>query len=69
MIIIILVAFIIGLLAYDYYVHHTRDGRLIDLIPGPSSIPIFGSILNYQGPLGKLQFEIYLHYDNVLIIF
>ncbi|XP_020299045.1 cytochrome P450 4C1-like, partial [Pseudomyrmex gracilis] len=40
-----LIAFII---LYDYYVHHNRNGQLIDLIPGLPSVPIFGSALLFQ---------------------
>lgn len=45
---IIIIAFV-----YDYYLHHSRCGKLIDQIPGPKFIPIFGNILEYQVSDGK----------------
>ncbi|XP_020294929.1 cytochrome P450 4d1-like [Pseudomyrmex gracilis] len=48
MIITILLVLILYVILYDYYVHHKRSGRLIRLIPGPPSVPIFGSALLFQ---------------------
>lgn len=55
MFITILFLFIVMFLAYHYYVHYEKKGRLIDLIPGPPFIPIFGNILEYQVPHSKLK--------------
>ncbi|XP_025266600.1 cytochrome P450 4C1-like [Camponotus floridanus] len=38
----ILLLFIFILSIYYYYVHYGRKGRLLHLIPGPPSVPIFG---------------------------
>uniref|UniRef100_UPI003B63BAC5 cytochrome P450 4C1-like n=1 Tax=Odontomachus brunneus TaxID=486640 RepID=UPI003B63BAC5 len=60
-IIIVIIAF-----AHDYYVHHTRAGRLIDKIPGPKGIPIAGTALELQISPEKLwlrlHFEAEKHY-------
>ncbi|XP_020296146.1 cytochrome P450 4C1-like isoform X2 [Pseudomyrmex gracilis] len=48
MIVTILLVLILYIILYDYYVHHKRSGRLIRLIPGPPSVPIFGSALLFQ---------------------
>ncbi|XP_019885677.2 cytochrome P450 4C1 [Camponotus floridanus] len=47
MFIIILLVFILTLLSYNYYVHHRRNGRLINLIPGPPSFLIVGNIFEF----------------------
>ncbi|XP_020289625.1 cytochrome P450 4C1-like isoform X2 [Pseudomyrmex gracilis] len=39
----IILFLIVFTIMYDFYLHHTRNGRLIDLIPGPPSIPVLGS--------------------------
>ncbi|XP_032680148.1 cytochrome P450 4C1-like [Odontomachus brunneus] len=44
-ILLIFIIIIIIALVCDYYVHHTRAGRLIDKIPGPKGIPIAGFAL------------------------
>ncbi|XP_020296673.1 cytochrome P450 4C1-like isoform X2 [Pseudomyrmex gracilis] len=48
-IILLLLFLIVFIILFDYYMHHKRSGRLIDLIPGLPSIPIFGSIFLLQG--------------------
>ncbi|XP_072761683.1 cytochrome P450 4C1-like [Anoplolepis gracilipes] len=45
MFITILLLFMFILLVYNYYVHHGKDGRLINLIPGPPGLPILGNVL------------------------
>jgi len=57
MIIIIFLSLILIILVYNYYVHHGRKGRLINLIPGPAGYPIFGNILQYLCSRGKLKFN------------
>ncbi|TGZ50920.1 Cytochrome P450 4C1 [Temnothorax longispinosus] len=52
MITTILILLILILLMYNYYVHHERNGRLINLIPGPPSYPIIGNVLQYLGSQG-----------------
>ncbi|EGI58147.1 Cytochrome P450 4C1 [Acromyrmex echinatior] len=49
MIVIVLILFVIILLSYYYYVHYGRNGRLINLIPGPPGYPIIGNTLLLQG--------------------
>jgi len=44
------------ILVYNYYVHHGRNGKLINRIPGPAGYPISGNILQYLGSQGKLKF-------------
>ncbi|XP_067213620.1 cytochrome P450 4C1 [Linepithema humile] len=51
MIISILLLFFFILLMYNYYVHHGRSGRLINLIPGPKVTPICGNAFLFQGSL------------------
>ncbi|KAL6254371.1 hypothetical protein P5V15_014418 [Pogonomyrmex californicus] len=53
MIFIILVLLIFILLAYNFYVHYGRNGRLINRIPGPSGYSIIGNILMFQGSFEK----------------
>lgn len=48
MFIAILLLSIFILLVYNYYVHHGKNGRLINLIPGPPGQPIFGNILQFH---------------------
>ncbi|XP_020289593.1 cytochrome P450 4C1-like isoform X4 [Pseudomyrmex gracilis] len=48
MIITIILLLIVFTIMYDFYLHRTRNGRLIDLIPGPPGIPVFGSALLVQ---------------------
>uniref|UniRef100_UPI003B63730A cytochrome P450 4C1-like n=1 Tax=Odontomachus brunneus TaxID=486640 RepID=UPI003B63730A len=48
-IIIVIIAF-----AYNCYVHYSRFGRLIDQLPGPKAIPVFGNILQLQVSTEKL---------------
>ncbi|XP_071576174.1 cytochrome P450 4C1-like isoform X3 [Temnothorax nylanderi] len=58
MITIILLSFILILLMYNYYVHHGKNGRLINLIPGPPGRLILGNILDIvvsREELWKLQ--------------
>ncbi|XP_071653024.1 cytochrome P450 4C1-like isoform X2 [Temnothorax longispinosus] len=54
MITTILILLILILLMYNYYVHHERNGRLINLIPGPPSYPIIGNVLQYLGSQEEL---------------
>jgi len=68
MITIIFLSLILLILVYNYYVHHGRNGRLINLIPGPAGYPIFGNILQYIGSRGKLKFNSMMHWYNLLII-
>ncbi|XP_011635751.1 cytochrome P450 4C1-like [Pogonomyrmex barbatus] len=52
----ILLFFIFILLAYNFYVHYGRNGRLINRIPGPSSYSIIRKILqSSRKDLWKLQ--------------
>ncbi|XP_024892041.1 cytochrome P450 4C1-like [Temnothorax curvispinosus] len=42
------------IVGYHYYIHYgSRNGRLINLIPGPSGYPIFGNLLQFIGPREK----------------
>ncbi|XP_072762321.1 cytochrome P450 4C1-like isoform X2 [Anoplolepis gracilipes] len=45
MFITILLLFMFILLVYNYYVHHGRNGRLINLIPGPPGLPILEELM------------------------
>ncbi|XP_011699127.1 PREDICTED: cytochrome P450 4C1-like, partial [Wasmannia auropunctata] len=49
MLVIILLLFIFIILVWNYYAHYGRNGRLINLIPGPSGFPIFGNALQFLG--------------------
>ncbi|XP_020289589.1 cytochrome P450 4C1-like [Pseudomyrmex gracilis] len=49
MIITIILLVIVFTLIYDFYLHHTKNGRLIDLIPGLPGLPVVGSALMVQG--------------------
>ncbi|XP_024883663.1 cytochrome P450 4C1-like isoform X3 [Temnothorax curvispinosus] len=58
MITVILLSFILILLMYNYYVHHGKNGRLINFIPGPPGRLILGNILDIlvsREELWKLQ--------------
>ncbi|XP_020291918.1 cytochrome P450 4C1-like isoform X2 [Pseudomyrmex gracilis] len=47
--------FIIFLISiYHFYLHYGKTGRLINLIPGPRTIPILGNSLLFNVPLDKL---------------
>ncbi|XP_071576723.1 cytochrome P450 4C1-like isoform X2 [Temnothorax nylanderi] len=54
MITTILLSFILILLMYNYYVHHGKNGQLINLIPGPPGRLIVGNALDYLGPREEL---------------
>ncbi|XP_025262035.1 cytochrome P450 4C1 isoform X2 [Camponotus floridanus] len=47
MFVTILVLSIFILLIYNYYVHYGRNGRLLNLIPGPLGLPIVGNLFQY----------------------
>ncbi|XP_029157491.1 cytochrome P450 4C1-like [Nylanderia fulva] len=47
MFITILLLSIFILLVYNYYVHHGKKGRLINLIPGPPIDPIIGNAIQF----------------------
>ncbi|KYN19101.1 Cytochrome P450 4C1 [Trachymyrmex cornetzi] len=49
MIVTTLILFVVIILMYNYYVHYGRNGRLINLIPGPSGYPIIGHVLILLG--------------------
>jgi len=67
MIIIIFLSLILIILVYNYYVHHGRIGRLINLIPGPAGYPISGNILQYICSRGKLKFNSMMYFYGLLI--
>ncbi|XP_029157493.1 cytochrome P450 4C1-like [Nylanderia fulva] len=48
MFIIILLLSIFILLVYNYYVHYGKNGRLINLIPGPPIDPIIGNAIQFH---------------------
>ncbi|XP_029157489.1 cytochrome P450 4C1-like isoform X1 [Nylanderia fulva] len=48
MFITILLLSIFILLVYNYYVHHGKKGRLINLIPGPPIDPIIGNAIQFH---------------------
>ncbi|XP_011706153.1 PREDICTED: cytochrome P450 77A2-like, partial [Wasmannia auropunctata] len=54
MIITILLLFILIILVCNYYVHYGRNGRLINLIPGPRGYPILGNVLQFLGSQEEL---------------
>ncbi|KAL6262130.1 hypothetical protein P5V15_007230 [Pogonomyrmex californicus] len=47
MIVIILLLLIFTLLIYNYYINYGRNGRLINLLPGPPGYPIIGCVLEF----------------------
>ncbi|XP_011704877.1 PREDICTED: cytochrome P450 4C1-like, partial [Wasmannia auropunctata] len=54
MLITILLLFILIILVWNYYAHYGRNGRLINLIPGPSGFPILGNIFQFLGSQEEL---------------
>ncbi|KAL6416370.1 hypothetical protein ACFW04_013526 [Cataglyphis niger] len=48
MFIIILLLSMFILLMYYYYVHYGRNGRLLNLVPGPSDLPIVGNAIEFN---------------------
>ncbi|XP_024875520.1 cytochrome P450 4C1-like isoform X2 [Temnothorax curvispinosus] len=54
MITTILILLILILLMYNYYVHHGKNGRLINLIPGPPGHPIIGNAFQFLGSQEEL---------------
>jgi len=68
MIIIIFLSLILIILVYNYYVHHGKNGRLINLIPGPEGYPITGNVLQYICSRGKLKFNSIMYLYRLLII-
>ncbi|XP_011705616.1 PREDICTED: cytochrome P450 4C1-like, partial [Wasmannia auropunctata] len=44
-ILVLLIIFVV--LAYNYYIHYGRNGRLINLLPGPPGYPIVGNAFQY----------------------
>ncbi|XP_072761649.1 cytochrome P450 4C1-like [Anoplolepis gracilipes] len=67
MFIIILLLFMFILLVYNYYVHHGKNGRLINLIPGPPGIPIFGNALQFNTSLEKIWNTIICRFNDYSI--
>ncbi|KAL6417729.1 hypothetical protein ACFW04_014341 [Cataglyphis niger] len=43
------------LLLYYYYVHYGRNGRLLNLVPGPPSHPIVGNAFLFNASVGKYK--------------
>ncbi|XP_011706325.1 PREDICTED: cytochrome P450 4C1-like isoform X1 [Wasmannia auropunctata] len=54
MLVTVLLLFILIILVWNYYAHYGRNGRLIDLIPGPSGFPILGNVLQFLGSQEEL---------------
>ncbi|XP_011858609.1 PREDICTED: cytochrome P450 4C1-like isoform X2 [Vollenhovia emeryi] len=54
MITIVFLSFILILLICNYYVHHGKNGRFINRIPGPPGLPILGNLLQSFGSREKL---------------
>ncbi|XP_077274027.1 cytochrome P450 4C1-like isoform X2 [Temnothorax americanus] len=54
MIITIFLLLILILLMYNYYLHHGRNGRLINLIPGPPRSLFVGNLFDFLGSREKL---------------
>ncbi|TGZ49884.1 Cytochrome P450 4C1 [Temnothorax longispinosus] len=54
MIITIMLLLILILLMYNYYMHHGRNGRLINLIPGPPRSLFVGNLFDFLGSREKL---------------
>lgn len=51
-VILFLVLPIYALCLFHWNVRLSRKGKLVDKIPGPRPIPLFGNILSFMGPLG-----------------
>ncbi|XP_072761637.1 cytochrome P450 4C1-like isoform X1 [Anoplolepis gracilipes] len=71
MFITILLLFMFILLVWNYYVHYGRNGRLINLIPGPRGLPFLGYVLQVQisaEKLMKLLFKVTNKYYPILKI-
>ncbi|XP_072761647.1 cytochrome P450 4C1-like isoform X3 [Anoplolepis gracilipes] len=64
MFITILLLFMFILLVCNYYVHYGRNGRLINLIPGPPGLPFLGNILEAQISPEKLMKLLFNWTDN-----
>ncbi|XP_051172501.1 cytochrome P450 4C1-like [Leptopilina boulardi] len=45
---------IFGITIYHLSVHYGKSGRIINKIPGPKNLPIFGSVLGYMVPTDEL---------------
>ncbi|XP_029157494.1 cytochrome P450 4C1-like [Nylanderia fulva] len=65
MFITILLLPIVILLVYNYYVYYGRNGRLINLIPGPKNLPIIGYLLHFQGLSAEKQLKLLYDLSNL----